>query len=59
MHCVHTLTPLIQKGLGMNNYSSLKERLETNTKVEGVAPYIYKQVRLTVKKQPKGEVFSS
>ena len=38
---------------GMKNYSSLKERLEANPKVEGVAPYIYKQVMLTGKKQPK------
>ena len=39
---------------GMKDYSSLKERLEANPKVEGVAPYIYKQVMLTGKKQPKG-----
>ena len=39
---------------GMKDYSSLKKRLEANPKVEGVAPYIYKQVMLTGKKQPKG-----
>ena len=39
---------------GMKDYSRLKERLEDNPKVEGVAPYIYKQVMLTGKKQPKG-----
>ena len=39
---------------GMKDYSGLQKRLEDHPDVKGVAPYIYKQVMLSGKKQPKG-----